>query len=116
PGFAGAVKVAVSPVPRSLVWNAFADTSCWTLSSCLTVTVAPGATVSGAPYPKSLMVMTVPFPAGDVPAWVGLRPPAGGRPAAVRARAAPRSRALIPMVTDRRPGWFRLNHHRGRRV
>src|SRR5262249_21222833 len=107
-GGGGAVKVAGSPRPSSGVLNVAEDTSCWTASSCLTVTVAPGATVSGAPYPKSLMVITGPEPVGVgplPPPFPELEPQAATA-AAARASAAARRSHLLSMFTDGSAGWF----------
>src|SRR5262249_2028599 len=75
-----------------------------------TVTVVPGATVSGAPYPKSLMTITGPEPVG-----VGLLPPLpplfelepqAATAAAARASATARNSHLMSMFTDSSAGWF----------
>jgi len=61
PGLVGAVKVAVPPRPSAETSKApFAAEVrvCFSVSSFLTVTFAPGATDAGIVYLKSLIVMT----------------------------------------------------------
>ena len=62
PGLVGAVKVVFSPWPSSAVLRRAVSetTSCWAVSSFSTSIRAPGATVSGAPYLKSLILMVPP--------------------------------------------------------